>query len=158
MTNTTTNFTTDTAATAHAGAAHLDTISWTLVRATTGLMLMPHGAQKLFGWFGGGGLSGTAQFFEQKLGLFPGLLFAGTAGLTEFVGGLFLALGLLTRLSAVAVVALMTYAVFAVHMTNGFFWTARGYEYPLLWGLVALAIVIRGGGGLSVDRWIGWRY
>lgn len=135
-----------------------DTLSWTLVRAATGLILMLHGAQKLFGWFGGGGLTGTAQFFEQSLGLYPGLLFAGVAGLTEFFGGLFLAIGLLTRLSGLAVVALMGYAAFFVHLGNGFFWTAGGYEYPLLWGLVALAFVIRGGGQLSVDRAIGWKY
>ena len=82
-----------------------DTLSWTLVRAASGLILMPHGAQKLFGWFGGGGLDGTGQYFEQNLGLAPGLLFAGLAGLTEFVGGLLLALGLLTRLSAAATFA-----------------------------------------------------
>ena len=136
----------------------LDSASWTLIRLAAGLILMPHGAQKLFGWFGGGGLAGTAQYFEQNLGLYPGLLFAGTAGLTEFLGGLFLAIGLLTRLSAAAVVALMAYATFFVHLGNGYFWTAGGYEYPLLWGLVALAFVVRGGGELSVDRAVGWKY
>ncbi|MDX2287644.1 MAG: DoxX family protein [Hyphomicrobiaceae bacterium] len=134
-----------------------DAVAWTIVRVATGLMLVPHGAQKLFGVFGGYGLTGTAQFFEQSLGLYPGLLFAGLAGATEFFGGLFLALGLLTRLSAVAVVALMAYAAFAVHLGNGFFWTSGGFEYPLLWGLVALALVIRGGGVWSIDRRIGWK-
>ena len=61
-----------------------DAIAWTIVRAATGLILMPHGAQKLFGMFGGGGLSGTGQFFEQNLGLYPGILFAAAAGMTEF--------------------------------------------------------------------------
>jgi len=135
-----------------------DTLSWTLVRVTTGLILMPHGAQKLFGWFGGGGLSGTGQFFSENLGLNPGILFAGVAGLTEFVGGLFLVIGLLTRLSAAAVVVLMAYAAFAVHLGNGFFWTSGGFEFPLLWGLMALAIMIGGGGPISVDRKIGWKY
>jgi putative oxidoreductase len=139
-------------------ASSLDAVSWTLVRIATGLILVPHGAQKLFGWFGGGGLAGTAQFFEQNLGLYPGLLFAGLAGATEFVGGLLLALGLLTRLSAAAVVAVMAYAAFVVHWGNGFFWTAGGYEFPLLWGLVALALVIRGGGPLSLDRILGWKF
>ena len=139
-------------------AASLDAMSWTLVRIATGLILVPHGSQKLFGWFGGGGLAGTAQFFEQNLGLYPGLLFAGLAGATEFIGGLFLALGLLTRLSAAAVVAVMAYAAFVVHWGNGFFWTAGGYEFPLLWGLVALALVIRGGGPLSLDRMLGWKF
>jgi putative oxidoreductase len=147
-----------------AGLAHsksgldTDTIAWTLVRAATGLILVPHGAQKLFGWFGGHGLVGTAQFFEKSLGLYPGLLFAGAAGLTEFFGGLFLAFGLLTRPSAAAVVAVMAYAAFGVHLANGFFWTNGGLEFPLLWGLVALALVIRGGGRLSADARIGWRY
>ena len=139
-------------------AASLDAVSWTLVRIATGLILVPHGAQKLFGWFGGGGVAGTAQFFEQNLGLYPGLLFAGLAGATEFVGGLLLALGLLTRLSAAAVVAVMAYAAFVVHWGNGFFWTAGGYEFLLLWGLVALALVIRGGGPLSLDRVLGWKF
>lgn len=135
-----------------------DAIAWAIVRVAAGLILVPHGAQKLFGWFGGHGLQGTAQFFEQSLGLSPGLLFAGAAGLTEFLGGLFLAVGLLTRQAAAAVFALMAYAAFAVHLPNGFFWTKGGLEYPLLWGLVALAIVIRGGGALSVDRSIGWKF
>ena len=145
-------------ASGHAVTASSDTAAWTIVRVATGLMLVPHGAQKLFGVFGGHGLTGTAQFFEQSLGLYPGLLFAGAAGLTEFFGGLFLAVGLLTRLSAAAVVALMAYAAFAVHLSNGFFWTNGGLEYPLLWGLIAVALVVRGGGDLSVDRAIGWRY
>lgn len=147
-----------TANTATDTANSLDTLAWTLVRVATGLTLVPHGAQKLFGWFGGGGLSGTAQFFEQNLGLYPGLLFAGAAGLTEFFGGLLLAMGLLTRLSAAAVVLLMAYAAFAVHLSNGFFWNNGGFEYPLLWGLVALGFVIAGGGSQSVDQRIGWRY
>ena len=134
-----------------------DSLSWTIVRVATGAMLMPHGAQKLFGWFGGHGLAGTGQFF-QSLGLAPGLLFAGAAGLTEFFGGLLLVLGLLTRASAAAVVALMAYAAFVVHLGNGFFWTSGGLEYPLLWGLIALAILIRGGGEFSLDHRIGWRY
>ena len=132
-----------------------DAISWTLVRVAAGLTLMPHGAQKLFGWFGGGGLYGTAQYFEANLGLMPGIAYAGAAGMTEFFGGLLLVIGLLTRFSAAAVVALMFYAAFAVHFGNGFFWTAGGFEYPLFWGLVALAFVIRGGGELSLDRHLG---
>jgi len=59
---------------------------------------------------------------------------------------------------AAVVVALMAYAAFFVHLGNGFFWTAGGYEYPLLWGLAALAFVVRGSGELSVDRAIGWKY
>lgn len=158
MNSTTANTLAHSADAAAANTSTTDAISWTIVRVATGLMLVPHGAQKLFGWFGGGGLAGTGQFFEQNLNLYPGLLFAALAGLTEFVGGLLLAAGLLTRLSAAAVVALMAYAAFFVHLGNGFFWTAGGIEYPLLWGLVALALVIRGGGDYSMDRQIGWRF
>lgn len=126
-----------------------------LIRVTAGALLMPHGAQKLFGVFGGSGLSGTAQHFEQAFGLQPGLLFALLAGGTEFFGGLLLVLGLLTRPAAGAVICLMAYAVFAVHLPNGFFWPNGGYEYPLMWGLIAIAILVRGGGRLSLDRAIG---
>lgn len=141
-----------------AAAFNIDEMSWALVRVSAGLILVPHGAQKLLGWFGGGGLNGTAQFMEQSVGLYPGVLFASLAGVTEFFGGLALALGFLTRLSAAAVVALMGVAAFVVHWGNGFFWTSGGYEYPLLWGLVALALAIRGGGALSLDEAIGWKY
>ncbi len=76
-------------------------------------------------------------------------------GGTEFFGGLLLAIGLLTRPAAVGVVIVMAVAVFAVHLPNGFFWGAGGYEYPLLWGLLALAIAFRGGAEMSLDRMIG---
>lgn len=125
-----------------------------LIRVTAGLLLMPHGAQKLFGLFGGGGLSGTAGFFAQ-IGIEPALAAAMLAGLTEFFGGLFLALGLLTRPAALAITVLMAVAVFQVHLANGFFWTGGGYEYPLFWGLVALGFVLRGGGHYSLDAHLG---
>lgn len=133
----------------------LEPFAYPLVRVTAGLLLMPHGAQKLFGWFGGHGLDGTAGYFAQKLGLEPGMLFAVLVGMTEFFGGLCLVLGLLTRPAAAAVVALMAYAIYGVHLANGFFWYSGGYEYPLMWGLVAVAIIIRGGGTLSIDARIG---
>lgn len=130
-------------------------LSWPLVRITAGLLLVPHGAQKLFGWFGGFGPAATGGFFADKLGLEPGILFAVAAGAIEFAGGLLLALGLFTRPVALAVAALMAVAVFQVHLGAGFFWTSGGYEYPLLWGVVALALAIRGGGELSLDRKFG---
>ncbi len=125
-----------------------------LIRITAGLLLMPHGAQKLFGLFGGGGIPGTAGFFAQ-IGIEPALLAAVLAGLTEFVGGLFLALGLLTRPAALAISVLMAVAIFQVHLANGFFWLSAGFEYPLFWGLVALGFVLRGGGRYSLDARIG---
>jgi len=135
--------------------ARLSRLSYPLIRATTGLMLMPHGAQKLFGWFGGNGLQATAEGFATHLGLEPGMVFVVLVGGTEFFGGLFLALGFLTRPAAVAIAIVMAVAVFKVHLANGFFWTGGGYEYPLFWGLIALALAFRGGGELSVDRAIG---
>ncbi len=133
----------------------LSHLSYPLIRVATGLILMPHGAQKLFGWFGGHGFEGTGGFFAQNLGLEPGLFWAALVGGVEFFGGLFLALGLLTRPAALAVAVMMAVAVITVHLPNGFFWNAGGYEYPLLWGLIALAIVFKGGAELSLDRAIG---
>jgi putative oxidoreductase len=126
-----------------------------LVRATAGVLLMPHGAQKLFGWFGGYGIEGTGGYFAEKLGLVPGVFWAGLVGGTEFFGGLLLALGLLTRPSAAAITILMAVAILRVHIGNGFFAVNSGYEFPLFWGLVAFAFVLRGGGAFSIDAKIG---
>jgi putative oxidoreductase len=128
-------------------------LSYPLIRATAGLLLLPHGAQKLFGMFGGD-IGATAGFFA-KVGIQPALPFAYLFGGIEFVGGLLLAIGLLTRVAAAGVVIMMAVAVLQVHLGNGFFWTKGGFEYPLFWGLVAFAIFLRGGGEMSVDRAIG---
>ena len=129
-------------------------LGYPLIRFFTGLILMPHGAGKLFGWFGGRGIEGTAAGLA-KLGLEPALPLAYVLGSTEFFGGLLVAIGLLTRPAAIGIVTIMAVAISEVHFANGFFWGDRGFEYPLLWGIVALAIVFRGGGALSVDRRIG---
>ncbi len=131
----------------------LSGLSYPMVRFFTGLFLMPHGAQKLFGWFGGN-IDGTAGFFA-KIGLEPALPLAYLVGATEFFGGLFLAIGFLTRPAAAAIAVLMAVAVFKVHLANGFFWNSGGYEYPLFWGLIALALAFRGAGALSLDKAIG---
>jgi putative oxidoreductase len=123
------------------------------VRAATGLFLVPHGAQKLFGLFGGYGPEATGQFFAAKLGLPTS--FAVLAGAIEFVGGIALALGLFTRPIAALVVGLMAVAVVAVHVPNGYFWTDGGFEYPLMWGILALSYVVKGGGKYSLDAKIG---
>ncbi|HVY99272.1 MAG TPA: DoxX family protein [Dongiaceae bacterium] len=123
------------------------------VRVATGLFLVPHGAQKLFGWFGGYGPEATGQFFATKLGL-PAS-FAVLAGVIEFFGGLALALGLLTRPAAALVTGLMAVAIVSVHLPNGFFAMNGGYEYPLLWGILALSYVVKGGGRYSLDAKIG---
>jgi len=125
-----------------------------MVRATAGLLLMPHGAQKLFGWFGGSGLEKAGEMFQGKLGLPPSL--ALVAGIIEFFGGALLALGLATRPAALVVAGMMFFIVFAVHWPAGFFAQNGGFEYPLLWGVVALSYALRGGGHCSADALI-WR-
>lgn len=118
------------------------------LRATVGLLLVPHGYAKLFG-----GLQGTADFFAS-VGYEPAFALALTVGLVEFVGGLMLALGLLTRPVALAVAVFMANAVL-FHAGNGFLWTQGGYEYPLMWGIAALFFAVRGGGRVSLDRLLG---
>jgi len=129
-----------------------------LVRIATGLFLVPHGAQKLFGWFGGYGPAATGQFFAEQLALEPGLAFAVLAGLIEVVGGVLLALGAFTRPVALAVTGLLLVAALHVHLPNGFFWTNGGAEYPLLWAIVAASFVLRGGGRYSFDGLLGRRF
>lgn len=125
-----------------------------VLRLIVGLSLAAHGAQKLFGWFGGYGLSGTGQFFEQ-LGFRPGRVQAAQAGIAELVGGLFLAGGFLTPAAAAAAVAVMLVATVSVHIKNGFFAHNGGYEYTLVLGGAALALAFTGPGTLSLDRALG---
>ncbi len=131
----------------------LAVLGYPLMRFTTGAFLMPSGAQKLFGWFGGNAAA-SAQSFAQH-GLQPASLLVTVAGCIEFFGGLLLALGLLTRFVAVVVGVLMLVAIFAVHLPNGWFWTKLGIEFPLFWGLMAAGCAFRGGGRLSLDAAIG---
>lgn len=131
--------------------ARLEPLAWPLVRVATGAILIPHGWQKLFG----GKLAGTAQGFA-KMGLEPAFALALYIALLELVGGTLLALGFLTRLWAVLVAGFMAVAVVRVHWPNGYFWTVGGYEYPLFWGLMALAIAIKGAGRYSLDHRIGY--
>jgi putative oxidoreductase len=134
----------------------LSSLAFPVVRVTTGLLLIPHGAQKLFGWFGGFGVTATGQYFESTLGMSPGIVFATLAGLIEVFGGLALTLGLFTRPAALAVAVFMGVAL-SVHVPNGFFWTAGGIEYPLMWTLLAVAIFLRGGDRYSLDTHFGLR-
>ena len=126
-----------------------------ILRAVVGLTLVPHGAQKLFGAFGGFGLEGTGQWMAS-IGFEPGYLAALGVGLLEFVGGILLALGLFTRPVALAIAAFMAVAV-TVHFGAGYFWINQGggWAVPLIWGTAALFFAIRGGGNYSVDRAIG---
>lgn len=120
-------------------------------RATAGLLLAGHGAQKLFGWFGGPGLEATAQGFVQS-GYSPGKLFATLAGASELTGGLLLALGLLTPLAAAAVIGVMFNAIVAVHWKMGVWIANNGYELALLYGIAAVTVAFTGPGRLSVDH------
>ncbi len=131
----------------------LSGLAYPFIRVVTGLWAMPHGAQKLFGWFGGS-MENTVTFFTD-FGIEPALPLAYLVGMTEFFGGLALAIGLWTRPAAAGLFILMCVTIFKVHMVNGFFWTKGGYEYPLMWACLCLAIFIRGGGRLSLDARIG---
>lgn len=135
--------------------------SWPLliVRVFLGVIFVAHGAQKIFGLFGGPGLEGTIAYFRSALGVPPAL--AALAAFTEFFGGLAVFVGLLTRPAALGLIAVMLVAVAKVHWRNGFFLNmslqpgkAHGFEFN--WALIgmALALLVGGGGAKSLDRLI----
>lgn len=113
------------------------------IHVIVGVLFIGHGAQKLFGLFGGHGLEGTGAFFES-IGLRPGKLHAGLAGGAEFFGGALLAIGLFVPFAAAALIATMVAAIVKVHATNGPWATDGGYEYNLV--LIAVALVLAGAG------------
>lgn len=125
-----------------------------LLRLAIGLTLAAHGAQKLFGWFGGPGLETTGRLFDS-LGFRPGRRHALMAGVVESGGGLLLAFGLVTLLGAALVVSVMLVAAISVHLKNGFFIMSGGYEYALTLAVGALALAFTGPGIFSVDAAIG---
>ena len=122
-----------------------------ILRVPVGLILAAHGAQKLFGWFGGNGLAGTAGWLSS-MGMEPGFLMAILAGGAEFFGGLALVLGLLTRPAALVAAFTMLVAIFSVHINNGLFVADGGYEYALVLMVALIALIIQGGGYLSMDN------
>lgn len=123
----------------------------TLLRIFVGIIFAAHGSQKLFGWFGGGGLAGTAQWMES-IGLAPGTLMALLSGGTEFFGGLALIIGLLARPAALGLSFTLLVAIFSVHIHNGLFMANNGYEFALALLGGTLAVLIEGAGKLSFDR------
>ena len=125
-----------------------------VLRLVLGLTLAAHGAQKLFGWFGGPGLDGTARGFEG-LGFIPGRRAAVLAGLAEGGGGLLLALGLFTPAAAAALLAVMVVASGSVHIQNGFFAQNGGYEYTLVLAFGVLSLAFTGPGVISLDAAFG---
>ena len=123
-----------------------------VLRVLVGGLFAAHGAQKLFGWFGGYGIKGTGGFFES-LGYRPGPLMAFVAGASELGGGLLLAAGLATPLAAAAIVGVMINAIFSAKRKAGLF---GGYEIDLLYAAVAAAVGFTGPGAYSLDRALGW--
>lgn len=130
--------------------AKLDPYMLPLLRIALGAILIPHGCQKLFGWFGGMGFAKFSGLFDQ-LGYRPGAFWVAVVALTELVGGLMLIFGAFTRLAALGVVIFMINAVWFTS-AKGFFWTAGGMEFSLLILVVALVFMIKGGGAYSVDE------
>lgn len=124
-----------------------------LIRLVIGLSFMAHGAQKLFGWFGGYGIKGTGGWFES-MGMKPGSLVALLAGLAEFVGGLLLALGLLTPVGGILIALTMVIAIVKVHGANGYWSTQNGFEYNLAILAVGVALALTGGGQYALDALI----
>jgi putative oxidoreductase len=128
----------------------------TLLRFALGVIFCAHGFQKVLGWFGGPGFSGTMAFFTQTMGM-P-TLFAVLAIMAEFLGGIGLILGLLGRVAGFAIAVEMLVAVFLVHLPNGFFMNwygnqkGEGFEFHLMAIVIALTIAVRGAGAVSLDR------
>lgn len=132
-----------------------------ILRVTLAVVMFPHGAQKLLGWYGGFGFEGTMGFFTEKMGM-PWLI-AFLVIMGESLGSIALAAGFVTRFAAASLAVIMLGAVMMVHWPNGFFmnWfgqqAGEGFEYHLLVIGMALALVVNGGGKWSVDGFIAQR-
>jgi putative oxidoreductase len=125
-----------------------------IIRMWLGVTFVLHGGQKLFGWFGSGGITGWARSLEE-LGIRPGRFWAVLAGLGEFGGGLLIGLGLLTPLGALLIIITMVVAIAAAEGKHGFWFERGGYEYNLLIIAVATAIIFAGPGAYALDRVLG---
>jgi putative oxidoreductase len=126
-----------------------------VLRLVVGLLFVGHGAQKLFGVFGGGGLEGTAGMFDS-IGLQPGWLHARAAGTAEFLAGALIALGLFTPFAAAALIGVMTTAVITVHARNGIWNTNQGYEFNVVLSAAVFALAGIGAGAWSLDNAFGF--
>jgi putative oxidoreductase len=122
-----------------------------MLRLLLGFVFVMHGSQKLLGAFGGGGIAGFAGMLA-KSGIEPHVPLAWVVGITEFVGGICIFFGFLTRFWAAGLVIDMAVALFKVHLVNGFFFSKNGFEFVLTLGVLALAVVLMGPGAPSVDR------
>ncbi len=130
------------------------TVGLLILRVVIGALFAGHGTQKLFGWFGGHGIDGTARLMDS-LRYRSGRAAAVLAGLTEALSGLLLILGLLTPLAAAGVIGVMLSAIAAVHLRNGLWNISGGIELPLMYAAAAAAIGFTGPGRFSVDRLLG---
>ncbi|HMF88085.1 MAG TPA: DoxX family protein [Gemmatimonadaceae bacterium] len=125
-----------------------------LVRLVIGFVMAAHGAQKLFGWFGGYGLRKTGEAFGQ-LGFQPGITFAAAASITEVVSGLLVAFGFLGPIGPALMVSVMIVAALTVHWEHGLFAATNGIEVPLLYAAGAFGLALTGFGQYSLDAWLG---
>ncbi|WP_286230378.1 DoxX family protein [Neobacillus mesonae] len=124
-----------------------------IIRLVIGVLFIGHGAQKLFGWFGGYGLKGTGGWFES-IGMKPGVTMALFAGLAELIGGILFVLGLLTPLAGIMIAGTMVMAIVKVHAANGLWATSNGYEYNLTLLAVAIGIALIGPGQYALDAFL----
>jgi putative oxidoreductase len=132
----------------------MEDIALLVLRLVLGGVFVAHGAQKLFGSFGGPGIEGTAGFHEQ-LGIKPAKPMAILAGLAEFVGGIPVIAGFLTPLAALALIVVMIVAILKVHLENDFFAASGGYEFNLVLIAVAAALLLAGSGAYGIDAALG---
>ncbi|GAA0564727.1 DoxX family protein [Rheinheimera aquimaris] len=137
--------------TSNAGVAAL------ALRVPVGIIFAAHGAQKLFGWFGGYGLEGTGGWMDS-IGLSPGIMMAFLAGAAEFFGGIALILGLLTRPAALSLAIAMVVAIFSVHIQNGLFMANNGCEFGLALLAASVSLLFSGAGKASIDSLLAKRF
>jgi putative oxidoreductase len=133
----------------------LQGIAYPLLRVVMGFVFIPHGCQKLFGWFGAPAMDQYVQSFGRMGSWSASAAWVYYIGALEVVGGIALMVGFLTRFFALQFMIFMIIAAFVAHWSLGFFWTARGFELPFSWAVICFVILIHGGGKWSIDRAMG---
>ncbi|WP_088071259.1 DoxX family protein [Gottfriedia luciferensis] len=120
-----------------------------VLRLVLGIILVAHGVQKVFGWFGGYGIKGTGQWLES-IGIKPGAFFAFITGAAEIVGGFFVAAGVYTTIGAWLIIIVMAVAVLKVHLKNGFWNSSNGFEFNLLILAASVGLLLTGPGSMTL--------